>query len=84
MLTYLSILDSFGALDKMDAFTRINGRKFYGMPIPDSDVPLLSLLKREPMTVKKEFEYDDDDVLSQTLVPFLAGKSLTYSFNNLE
>ena len=78
MVPYLAtILESFGALDKLIPFACINGRTFYGFPIDNA--PSLKLVKTETI-VPLEYEYIDDDGQKSSVVPFMAGKKLSWSF----
>lgn len=73
----VDILESFGALDKLDGFACKNGRAFYNIPQP-TNLKMVELKKSE-MVVPKEIPYTDDNGESACVVPFLAGKPLNYS-----
>ena len=77
MVSYLAtILESFGALDKLVDFACTFGRKFYGFPIDNT--PSIRLLKQGTI-VPSEYEYTDENNKPCTLVPFMAGKELNWS-----
>ncbi|KAJ1530049.1 hypothetical protein HK096_008745, partial [Nowakowskiella sp. JEL0078] len=77
LLQYLAtILDSFGALDKLHGFACSNGRRFYGLAVGAGD--FVGGLKKLPMTVPKEIEYVDEDGSRQTVVPFMADQDLSF------
>ncbi|KAI8815298.1 hypothetical protein BJ742DRAFT_670937 [Cladochytrium replicatum] len=78
-LQYLAtILDSFGALHRLEDFACKNGRAFYG--VKDDEVhPQAVELTREPTMVQKEFVFVDDDGIDSAIVPFLAGTQLAFS-----
>lgn len=76
VLPYLAhILDGLGALDKLQAFACENGRKFYGI---SGDRPQVKLVKR-PFKVPDELPFTDDEGKKSSVVPFLAGKELSWS-----
>jgi len=68
------ILDSFGAIDRLVDFTSTFGRKFYQREV-SADTSTV-VLKKTPMKIQAEFTSGD-----QTLVPFLAGKTLDWSID---
>ena len=79
VLPYLAtILDSFGALDKLEGFACQFGRRFYGIPTPIQ--PKLITLVKSPCMVPLSYDYTDDDGQERHIVPFMAGKQLTWSF----
>jgi dihydroorotase len=77
MVPYLAtLLESFGALDRLVEFACINGRNFYGFPIDNA--PSLKLSKTGSI-VPLEYEYIDEHGKPCTLVPFMAGKKLEWT-----
>jgi dihydroorotase len=78
LLQYLvHILDSFGALDRINAFACENGRKFYGIEAPLTQ-SVVTLVKSQ-FVVPQEIAYINDEGKAASLVPFLAGKSLNWN-----
>jgi dihydroorotase len=78
MAPYLvHILESFGALDKLNGFASKFGRQFYGIPTLN-DVSLLSLEKKA-FSIPTAIPYVDDQGKRAEVVPFLAGKSLGWT-----
>ncbi|KAG8960478.1 hypothetical protein FRC03_006485 [Tulasnella sp. 419] len=69
------LLESFGALDKLESFVSTNGRQFYGLPSSPTSVRLT----RRVIQVAEIFELD-----SQSVVPFRAGKSLNWELSESE
>ncbi|KAK0243011.1 Dihydroorotase [Armillaria nabsnona] len=61
-------LDSFGALDKLDGFTSLFGRNFYGLPV--DGLPTVTI-KRTTRKVVENYTLDGEAV-----VPFWSGKEL--------
>ncbi|KND00895.1 dihydroorotase, homodimeric type [Spizellomyces punctatus DAOM BR117] len=79
VLPYLAtILESFGALDKLQTFACENGRAFYKLPTRASTAPVATLFKQE-YVVPKEYTYTDDEGHERSVVPFLAGKKLAWT-----
>lgn len=64
------LLESFGALDNLEAFTSGNGRAFYGLPVPDEEV---TLRKTEATVVDSQYQRG-----GQSVVPFMAGKKINW------
>lgn len=63
-----TLLESFGALDKLEGFLSANGRAFYGEKAKDSQQVTIV---REDVKVKGLYEQGDIQV-----VPFWAGQNL--------
>jgi dihydroorotase len=63
------LLESFGALSRLNDFVSTNGRRFYKKELTDS--PSVVKLRRSPATVKSQWNQGDDSV-----TPFWAGKQL--------
>ena len=77
VLPYLAtILDSFGALDRLSGFACQFGRSFYGIKQPLQNQSVY--LNKKNWTVPLELEYEEDGQ-KKSVVPFLAGKSLAFS-----
>jgi dihydroorotase len=71
------ILESFGALDRLENFACRYGRRFYGLQEPQSNEVLT--FERKIMTVPKSIKYIDDDGKESEVVPFMAGQALNFS-----
>ena len=65
-----TLLESFGALDKLEGFVSVNGRKFYGVPAKDGENVRLKRVqgKRVPSVLRGEAGVE--------VVPFWAGKQI--------
>jgi dihydroorotase len=59
------IFEQHGALDQLEAFTSVNGARFYGLPLNEGTLTLV----REPWTVPDEYS---------GVVPLRAGKTLQW------
>jgi dihydroorotase len=78
LIEYLaSILDSFGAIDRLDDFASKNGRRFYGIEAPKN--PKILTLQKVEKVVGQKFGYKNDLKEQSEVVPFLAGKTLAWS-----
>ncbi|EJU06537.1 dihydroorotase [Dacryopinax primogenitus] len=66
------LLESFGALHRLEAFVSTNGRKYYEYEVPQGTAPVK--LERAPLQIEEEWKLDGDAV-----VPFWAGKQLNWS-----
>ena len=66
------LLESFGALDKLEGFVSTNGRRFYKREIASTAEKVT--LKRISQTVQADFAAGDEKV-----VPFWSGKELDWS-----
>ena len=75
MELYAQVFDEEGALDKLEKFSSLNGPAFYGLPPNDATMTL----ERKPFDVPSAVKVDG---LDETLRPFLAGESLSWSFIN--
>ena len=65
------ILESFGALDKLEGFVSKNGRRFYGRPADKSD--FITLERTTDNTV--DMQYTE---AGQGVIPFMAGEKLNW------
>jgi dihydroorotase len=68
---YATVFDEEGALDRLEAFASENGARFYGLAPNDGTVTL----RREPAEVPDALGVGDIE-----MVPFLAGKTLDWTF----
>lgn len=68
---YASVFESMNALDKLEAFTSLNGPKFYQLPINSSKITLIKQKQVVPETL--------EIAGVGHVVPFLAGESLEWS-----
>ncbi|WVQ86008.1 dihydroorotase, homodimeric type [Cryptococcus sp. DSM 104549] len=66
-----TLLESFGALDKLEGFVSGHGRKFYGVPAKKGEEVRLRKTKEDEGVVKGTFKGDGIEVM-----PFWAGKRL--------
>ncbi|KAH9272927.1 dihydroorotase, homodimeric type [Batrachochytrium salamandrivorans] len=84
VLPYLAtILDSFGAIDQLEGFSCQFGRMFYGVGSNTLPRQTITLIKCEAdsdskMLVPQEIPFVDDDMVQRSIVPFWAGKALTW------
>lgn len=71
---YAQVFEQANALDKLEAFTSLNGPAFYKLPVNERTITL----------VKKPFKVPESiDVISGgKLIPFLAGETLNWSIEN--
>jgi len=66
---YTSIFEQQDALDKLEAFASFNGPDFYGLPRNSKTITL----------IKEDWQIPDEYALGdETLVPFLAGETLSW------
>jgi dihydroorotase len=79
------ILDSYGALDKLEAFISTNGRKFYGVPARAGDEVKLrkvDVQSQEAKSVPGFYKKEGRDGSIVDVVPFMAGKKLSWELVN--
>ena len=69
--SYATVFDADGKLDNFEAFTSVNGARFYGLPLNDGSVTL----ERSEVKVPDRIEHDGIE-----LVPFHAGETLEWRF----
>lgn len=67
---YAEAFDQVGRLDRLEAFTSVNGPNFYGLPINEARVRLT----RHPQTVPAFYEVGADE----RLIPLRAGETLNW------
>jgi len=65
--TYATVFEEEGTLDRLEAFASEHGPRFYGLPLNEDRV----VLERTPVTVPQTVA---------GIVPFLAGRTLPWSF----
>ncbi|EGF80916.1 hypothetical protein BATDEDRAFT_87985 [Batrachochytrium dendrobatidis JAM81] len=82
VMPYLAtILDSFGALDRLEGFACQFGRAFYGIPNKDASTKQATLVKCDSgLSIPQEIGFMDDDGVERSVVPFWANKTLTWKF----
>ena len=73
---YAEAFDEVGKLDQLEAFTSLNGPRFYQLPINETRVRLT----RTPKRVPDSFPID----ANQSLVPLRAGESIAWQFELIE
>lgn len=73
---YAEAFDEAGKLDQLEAFTSLNGPRFYRLPINETRVRLI----RKDQQVSDSFPVDGD----QHLVPLRAGESIAWQCERLE
>jgi len=66
---YTSIFEQQDALDKLEAFASFNGPDFYGLPRNSKTITLI----KEDWTIPDEYPLGNE-----TLVPFLAGETISW------
>lgn len=70
---YAETFDQMNALDKLEDFASVFGPKFYGLPVNTHTVTL----ERKAWQVPENFNFNND-----TLVPVMAGETLTWQIKN--
>lgn len=79
-----TLLDSFGALDQLQAYTSTNARRFYKLPVGEGEKTSVKL-RRQEMLVDECFaaqsqpEVQDDGSKKIEVVPFWAGRKLAFT-----
>ncbi|KDQ20726.1 hypothetical protein BOTBODRAFT_26742 [Botryobasidium botryosum FD-172 SS1] len=68
------LLESFGALDKLEGFVSTFGRKFYGKEVTGTESQASVTLRKKKTTVDKVWALETEEVVS-----FWAGKELNWS-----
>ena len=69
--SYATVFEEEGAPDKFEAFTSVNGPRFYGLPLNEGTVTL----ERTEVTVPERIEIGGIE-----LIPFHAGETLRWKF----
>jgi len=72
---YAQVFDQLGALDRLEAFTSLNGPRFYGLPVNERRLKL----ERRSQTVPAPITAGDD-----TVVPLLSGESIDWTATLLD
>ncbi|TKA89741.1 dihydroorotase [Guyparkeria sp. SB14A] len=67
---YAQVFDRLGALDRLEAFTSLNGPRFYGLPVNERRLRL----ERKAQTVPAPIDCGGDVV-----VPFLSGETIDWT-----
>ena len=70
MSAYATVFEQLGALEHLEAFSSLNGPRFYGLPVNESFITL----ERTPVTHPEEIALGDE-----AIVPFLAGEKINWS-----
>ncbi|WP_127956410.1 dihydroorotase [Serratia microhaemolytica] len=70
---YATIFEQLGALDQLEAFSSLNGPRFYGVPLNEDFI----VLTRSAVTQPSEILVADESI-----VPFLAGEQINWSVVN--
>lgn len=70
MPAYATVFEQLGALEHLEAFSSLNGPRFYGLPLNEDFITL----QRTPVT-----QPDEIALGSEAVVPFLAGESINWS-----
>lgn len=71
MAVYATIFEQLDALQHLEAFSSLNGPRFYGLPVNEDFILLQQLSVSQP----EEITLDN----KETIVPFLAGESIHWS-----
>ncbi|PVZ87953.1 dihydroorotase [Serratia sp. S1B] len=71
MAVYATLFDQLGALEHLEAFSSLNGPRFYGLPANEDFI----VLQRLPVTQAEEITLDN----KEAIVPFLAGENISWS-----
>lgn len=71
---YATVFEELNALQHFEAFTSLNGPRFYDLPINEDFIELV----RKPVTQPEEIAIGDESV-----VPFLAGQELNWSVSKV-
>ncbi|MGQ8774387.1 dihydroorotase [Serratia sp. NA_112.1] len=67
---YASVFEQLGALEHLEAFCSLNGPRFYDLPINTDFIELQRVATTQPEEIAMG---------SETVIPFLAGESLSWS-----
>ena len=70
-------LESFGALDKLESFACINGRKFYGIPLRQQSDKGKKKLIRKKLKIDEVFAFGNS---GESIVPYKAATTLDWSY----
>ncbi|MFW6265250.1 MAG: dihydroorotase, partial [Halanaeroarchaeum sp.] len=72
---YAQVFDSLGRLDALEAFTSLNGPRFYGLPVNERRLRL----ERRPQRVPEPVKAGDDVV-----APLLTGEEIDWTATLLD
>lgn len=72
---YAQVFDEEGALDKLDAFTSVNGARFYGLSLNEGSITL----ERKPSAVEASLAVGADEILV-----FKGGERLAWSVRGVD
>jgi len=64
------VFEEMNAMQHFEAFTSLNGPRFYGLPVNEETIELV----RTPVQMPEIIETSDDSI-----VPFLAGEHVSWS-----
>ncbi len=67
---YAGVFEELNAFKHFEAFTSLNGPRFYGLPVNEGTIELV----REPVLIPETITTGDDSI-----VPFLAGEQVAWS-----
>jgi dihydroorotase len=67
---YATVFEELNALEHFEAFTSLNGPRFYGLPVNEESIELV----RTPVQIPETIVTGDD-----VIVPFLAGEQVAWS-----
>jgi dihydroorotase len=67
---YATVFEELNALQHFEAFTSLNGPRFYGLPVNEESIVLV----RTPVHIPETIVTGDD-----VIVPFLAGEQVAWS-----
>jgi dihydroorotase len=79
-----TLLDSFGALDRLQSYTSSNARAFYKLPISKGEEHIVTLKRQESVvsdtfTLEAHQSLKDGSAGKIQIVPFWAGRKLTFT-----
>lgn len=81
-IPYLAtILDSFGAIDKLRGFACEHGKKFYGIKDDENEGYKITLVKQK-LSVPKSYHFGNSS--DAGVVPFWAGKDIMWKIEIIE
>jgi len=72
---YASVFEAHEALDQLEAFTSLNGPRFYGLPVSEEQVRLV----RRPWTAPEAIEVPGDSRATSRVRVFRGGEELEWS-----
>ncbi|WWC65398.1 dihydroorotase, homodimeric type [Kwoniella dejecticola CBS 10117] len=72
-----TLLESFGALDKLQGFVSDNGRNFYGVPVKEGDELRMRRITDEDKGIVRN-TFKSEEIEGLEVVPFWLGKRLNW------